>query len=349
MACPRSEVVTVGAPAIYHIYSRCVRRAFLCGYDAFSGKSFEHRKRMILERLKFLVSIFCIDVLGYALMSNHVHLLLRTARERLDAMTDEEIARCWLALYPCKTIPHPRGESFNENRVEALLYRRDYLQIIRMRLGDISWFMKSLNEYVSRKANKEDECKGSFWEGRFKCQRIEDQAALLICSMYIDLNPIRVGARDTPEESKYTGAYDRIQSMLARKQLDVLRAANVASINEIKELREKATMDSWLAPIDERRSSDGFLSVDQDAYLEFLDVTGRMIKKKGTAAIPLHLADILTRIGIKEKNLLKSTENYGKNFAKFSGTDMSLQKVAKSLNKSWVKGMQAARISFESK
>lgn len=72
MTIQRSQLISVSDTPYYHLISRCVRRAFLCGIDDLSGKSFEHRKTWVVERLEVLGSVFAVDLLAYAVMSNHV-------------------------------------------------------------------------------------------------------------------------------------------------------------------------------------------------------------------------------------------------------------------------------------
>ena len=86
-----------------------------------------------------------------------------------------------------------------ENELNMLMTSQKALQSYRDRLSDISWLMWQLAEFVARKANAEDECTGRFWEGRFKSQPLLDEAAILACSAYVDLNPVRAGIAETPE------------------------------------------------------------------------------------------------------------------------------------------------------
>lgn len=82
----------------YHCVNRCVRRAFLCE-DPFTENNFDHRRVWIRQRLDSLAAQFGIDVCGYAVMSNHVHVVLRNRHDVVKEWSDKEVARRWYHLY----------------------------------------------------------------------------------------------------------------------------------------------------------------------------------------------------------------------------------------------------------
>jgi len=99
MTTPRKRQVHLGTTPYYHCMVRCVRRAYLCGEDKLTGKSFEHRRGWIVEQLKRLSSTFAIDICAYAVMSNHYHVVLRVDVERAKSWTADEIIRRWGSLF----------------------------------------------------------------------------------------------------------------------------------------------------------------------------------------------------------------------------------------------------------
>ena len=77
MAVPRERLVSLEDTPYYHCVSRCVRKAYLCGVDSYTGQSYEHRRDWIEERLLKLVQVFSIELCAYAVMSNHLHVVLK--------------------------------------------------------------------------------------------------------------------------------------------------------------------------------------------------------------------------------------------------------------------------------
>jgi REP element-mobilizing transposase RayT len=212
-ASARRDIVHEKCVGVYHCIARCVRRAFLCGADSYSGRDYSHRKAWILDRLRALAGLFGVEVCGYAIMSNHLHLVLRNRPDRVEQWSDAEVALRWRKLFPQRDDTSGEPTEPDDHDLAMLMANADRLATLRGRLSSLSWFMRCLCEWVARAANREDRSAGRFWAGRFKSQPLLDEAALLACSVYVDLNPIRAGIATTPEESQFTSGADRIQSL----------------------------------------------------------------------------------------------------------------------------------------
>ena len=184
MTVPRKELVDETIANYYHCWSRCVRRAFLCGEDAVTGMSYEHRRNWIEQRLALLGKAFAVDIAAYAVMSNHVHSVLRNRPDIAQTWPAEEVARRWLLLFGSRA----KGKLALKNRIAAIVMDKQLVEIYRERLSSISWFQRCLNEWLARKANEEDDCTGRFWEGRFRSERLDTAAAVVACAVYVDLS-----------------------------------------------------------------------------------------------------------------------------------------------------------------
>jgi REP element-mobilizing transposase RayT len=203
MTRPRKALISLADTLYYHITSRCVRRAFLCGVDHYSGQSYDHRRQWVVDRIRLLSSLFAIDVCAYAVMSNHYHLVLKLCPEQLETLSDDQIMDRWCALFkgPLLVQRYRSGESLSSPERSTV---SDIVNVWRIKFASISWFMRCLNQPIARQANREDKCTGKFWESRFTSQALKSEEALLSCMAYVDLNPIRAGIAASPETSDYT-------------------------------------------------------------------------------------------------------------------------------------------------
>lgn len=177
----------------------------LCGEDPVTGRDFSHRRAWIEDRLLELADIFTVHVYAYAVMSNHYHITVDyRPQERLE-FTDEEVARRWLHLFP------PNPDQAPEQALIALLDDPERLATLRDRLGDLSWYMRCLNEPIARRANREDDCTGRFWQGRFCSKELPSDRSVWACMAYDDLNPLRAGMADAIDAPEHTSLQRRLE------------------------------------------------------------------------------------------------------------------------------------------
>ncbi len=344
MTRPRSLVFDDQREGFYHCVSRCVRRAFLHGEDSRTGNNYDYRKVWLLNRLKFLAKIYWIDVGGYAVMDNHVHLLLRNRPDLSQAASARDVAYRWLLLYPKRRDANGLPLEPSEKEIRQLLEDERRIAELRRRLASISWFMKCLKEYIARKANKEDGCTGRFWEARFKCTALLDDAAVLACLVYVDLNPIRANLAKTPETSFFTSAEERIRKQQARKGDDrENRRKRDLGLNNFS---DQTGSEDWLCPLRDQPNRRGVLSIDLSSYLEILDWTGREIVSDKPGVIPGHLPPILTRLSVNPSRWLDSAACFGKLFSVVAGTETHMKEAAARMGQKWVCGVRFGKTAF---
>lgn len=296
----KSQISLTDTP-YYHCISRCVRRAFLCGFDALTGRSYEHRKDWVEQKLLFLSNVFSIDVCAYAVMSNHTHLVLHINQDRADSWGLKDILRQWHRAFSGTLLSQAylNGEKLNALELEAVA---KLAAVYKDRLLSISWFMRVLNESIARAANKEDECKGRFWEGRFKSQALLDEKALLACMAYVDLNPIRARAATSPETSEFTSIKLRLSKLTDNEQPNGLMPFNTG------------------AP---HRGALPFTLLD---YLKLVDHTGKTILKSNTGHISCYLPNILKRLNISKQNWSVMTMHFTRLFQGAVGEEQVLSR-----------------------
>ena len=349
----RKDTIPEGSDAYCHCISRCVRRAFLCGEDSATGKDYSYRREWFRQRLEELAGTFAIDLHGLGILENHYHLLLHLRPDLVKTWSDEEVVCRWLALSSKRLGLVP----LDEEKVKAALRSKKKVAQFRRNLSSLSRFMWYLNEPIARMANREDKVKGRFFEERFRATRVDDLAGLLGSLVYIDLNEIRAGMAKTPEDSRYTSAFQRIQDLLLEEVIDGDPPTQEPSAAGIPPSIVRPH-SGWLAPISlegdgydgagegRRASNNGLFDFGLDRYLEILDWTGRELRADKRGSIPSHLAPILERLRIRSNHWVELIKTLGKRFHRCIGSPDSMLAAAKSCGQRWLAGMKAARSAF---
>jgi len=332
MTYARQTLVSLKDTPYYHVIARCVRRAWLWGFDEYAGRDYSHRKEWVLERLTQLSYVFAIDICAYAIMSNHYHLVVHVDAELASRWAPQEVVERWCRLFS-KPAPVDRWEQGLCGEVEREV-AEGIIELWRRRLCDVSWYMRSLNEHLARRANAEDQCTGRFWEGRFKSQALLDEAGLLTAMAYVDLNPIRAAIAETPEESEYTSIYERIKT---------LKRATEERL-EVRQPEVAPPLRSFQS--DDREELETSIPFSLRDYLELVDWTGKVVRSDKRGSIDPTSPSILQRLKLDADVWCGAMQPEGNVFGRAIGRIDSMHLHAQSVRQSWIRGVGAARRMF---
>lgn len=310
MTTARRKLIRLDVTPYYHCTTRCVRRAYLCGEDAHTKRNYDHRRQWIEDHLIVLSQIFCIEIAGYAVMSNHYHVVLRIDSDLATQLTESEVINRWRRLFKGP----PVIQKLIDGRKLRASERMQVASIVaqwRDNLSNISRFMAHINETIARKANKEDECTGKFWEGRFNSQAIVGDEALLQTLCYVDLNPVRAKMALTPETSAHTS----IKRRLTLKK------------NGLLPFRRKRSAKTRIR---------NFLPFTLKQYLRILDWTGKQVSDGKRGAIPDNIQCMLERVGVSSNRWLGSMRRQRPWTQRALGSAEDIRKYCDAIGQNWI-------------
>lgn len=294
----------------YHLTQTCARNIFLCGYTP-AGFNRDYRRRIIEKRMFFLHSVMAIDIIAYGIQHNHYHLICLPNLEQAQAWSDTEVVKRWFCLHKPTTYPLIKQWYESQHKQDKTTYVKRTIRQWREQLTHISKMMGMLNYRIAVQANQEDKMTGSsFWEKRYKAKRLETQNGLLQCMTYNDLNPVRAGIADTPENSKHTSLYQRIHHDI-KSTSDVIEGIPEFNYDRLRayniELKPLMPLKGW-----ENTSNEWGIPYDLDDYKTLVDWTGRAIRPDKRGAIDNTLPPIAQRLAPDQASWLQAITQHDK-------------------------------------
>jgi len=247
-------------------------------------------------------------------MSNHYHVVLHVDQERANALSDLEVIERWHRLYKGPDIIKQYLAEAPLSGVELELVEKTIEQW-RSELSNISRFMGHLNQSIARRANKEDKCKGRFWESRFKLQAILDFEALLRTLCYVDLNPVRARKAKTPESSLFTSVRRRLSATISGLMPFSSSSPRMFAMNEI-----------------------GFqeIPIGFKDYLMLLDYTAREIRLGKRGFVDEAAPPIIERLGYTAKSWSKAQYPSMSRMQRAVGNAESIKSYCEAIGQRWI-------------
>ena len=182
---PRTQRLIINdETAVYHVMSRTALDGFPLG---------DIEKDFMLDLIRRYSSLYLSEILGVCIMGSHFHLLLKMFPEY--KFTDEQIKNRYVEFYGDERV-------FADGLIPSL----------REKLSNLSEFIREIKVGFARFYNRRHNRRGYFWGDRFKSVIVEKGETLINCLAYIDLNPLRAGLVERPEEYRWNSLGYHVQT-----------------------------------------------------------------------------------------------------------------------------------------
>ena len=169
---------------VYHVMSRTALDGFPLG---------DIEKDFMIDLIKRYAGLYFVEILGVCIMGNHFHLLVKMLPEY--KFSDKEIKKRFVDFYG-----------------NQRLFADGLIPSLRQKLSSLSEFIREIKVGFARYYNKRHHRRGYFWGDRFKSVIVEKGETLINCLAYIDLNPLRAGIVDRPEEYRWNSLGYHVQT-----------------------------------------------------------------------------------------------------------------------------------------
>jgi len=271
---PRSERIPHGQAGIWHIVSRCVRSSRLL-----EGAG---SREWLSAAFASWLDVLAVDLLGYALMGNHVHVIVRTRPDVAAGWTPGEVRR---RLVASAAVSDGRPGLPSEAPVGSRL-SADELMDARALLSHPGAMLRAVKEGFARRLNRSEGTAGHVWESRYQDIALLDAGGVLACLVYVDLNPFRAGLVKDPKQSQFCSARHRLA--VDKKAPDAVLALRLTVLNgHPLLLGDGSPAGSWAWTSGE--------------VAELTDATARMIRT-GSGRLPSWANELLPRLGVAHEH-----------------------------------------------
>ncbi|OUT59451.1 MAG: hypothetical protein CBB71_10150 [Rhodopirellula sp. TMED11] len=317
--------------------------------DAGFEDDFTYRRRWIVQRIKRYARYFGIDLVTFAIMSNHYHMVIRTRPDLVARWSDTDVARRMLMISPRRKTPEGDPCEPTEQELDMIRNNPTELAKVRRKLSDTSAMMGRLNQYIATRINWEQGTDGHLWGDRYHSVRLEDEAAVMAATMYVDLNPVRAGLATVVENAQFSGGQRRLLAYSIERNVPIDEAEWILKLGlgwlqeDVWLGRGAEAADAFLCPIPlnelepqsgekqsvsgARCSDKGVLPISLERYFEMLDYTARLLVDGKPGKTPEYVEAILTRLGIAAGGWLTLMTDFRRLFPHVAGTGDSLERM----------------------